>query len=395
MIEWYLMKYFNIFILREWLTNIFGTHYPKEIVMIIMTIIPRKIRISCGIAHTIILYKDKIYVWGSNCEGQLGLGDYITRISPTEIALRKHIKSIVCGWDITIALISNSKELYVWGCNDDHELSSIYGQTICSPTKLVLSFDSNIKSIRCGQSYTFVLLQSGKCYSWGFNSNGQLGLGHTDTVSSPQEITFLGSDIIEIGCGSGSTHCIAVTKSGKCYTWGCNEYGQLGLGNNKKAYSPRELHLQNIVSIGCGYRHTIVTTVDDKIYTWGSNQWGQLGLGHDNNKNSPQELLFPNIKIKSVSCGFNHTMGLTTSGKLYVWGKNDTGQLGLGDVFHRNFPQEVYLKEYIKSIHGGDCHTICMTHNDKIYSWGCNEEGQLGLGDKECRSKPCELKFFS
>jgi len=135
MIEWYLMKYFNIFILREYLASIFGIHYPKEIVMIIMTIIPRKIRISCGIAHNIILYKDKIYVWGSNCEGQLGLGDYITRISPTEIALRKHINSIRGGASHTLCTTYNGK-IYTWGDNGDGQLGLSDNKNRSEPCEL-------------------------------------------------------------------------------------------------------------------------------------------------------------------------------------------------------------------------------------------------------------------
>ena len=390
------MNHFNIFILRECLTNIFGTSYPKEIIMVIMTIIPRKIRISCGQSYS-ILHKYNIYGYGANECGQLGLGygDSKNRTIPTGINLYTDIESIVCGWDFTVAFVSNSKELYFWGC--ELKLLSNYYKT---PIKLILNIDSNIKSIKCGRSYIIVLTQSGKCYSWGRNAWGQLGLGHVGDMSSPREIIYLGSDIIKIECGSGSLHCIAVAKSGKCYTWGSNNCGQLGLGNNANSYSPKELLLQNIVSIGCGYQHTIVTTIDTKIYVWGDNQYGQLGLGHDNDQNSPQELLFPNIKIESVSCGFNHTMVLTTIGKLYIWGKNDEGQLGLSDYVHRYLPQEVYFKEKINSICGGASHTLCTTSNGKIYTWGDNDFGQLGLGrsssgaDNKNRFKPRELKFF-
>ena len=360
-----------------------------------MMMIPQKIKISCGACYNNILYKNKIYVCGRNFRGQLGLGDHIDRETPTEITLHKNIKSIVCGWDITVAFVSNSKELYIWGCNDSNEFGSMYDNAICSPTKFILNVDSNIKSVMCGFAQIIILLQSGVCYSWGLNSSGQLGLGHTNIVSSPQKITSLGSDIIKIICGCGSEYTIVITKFGKCYTWGANDFGQLGLGHDINEHSPKELPLQNILSISCGRYHTIVITIDMKIYVWGLNEYGQLGLGHNINQNSPQELLFQDIKIESVSCGFHHTMALTMSGKLYVWGKNDSGQLGLGDNVHRNFPQEVYFKEKINSIRGGASHTLCTTYNGKIYTWGDNGDGQLGLSDNKNRSEPCELEFFS
>ena len=64
---------------------------------------------------------------------------------------------------------------------------------------------------------------------------------------------------------------------------------------------------------------------------------------------------------------------------------------------NRNFPQEVHFKESIKpikSIHGGVSHTICITHDDKIYTWGDNEDGQLGLGDKKNRSEPSKINNY-
>ena len=386
--------------MNECLTNIFGMHYPKEIVMLIMTSVPLNIRINCGGYHNTILYKNKIYVWGSNFKGQLGLGDYDDRMSPTEIILHKNIKSVACGWDITVAHVSNSTELYIWGYNDDNALGSIYAQKINLSIKLMLNVDSNIKSVSCGQSHVIILLRSGKCYGWGMNDYGQLGLGHTDNVdsSSPQEITSLG-DIIKIGCSSRSLHCIAVAKSGKCYSWGYNSHGQLGLGlDSTKVHSPQELSIRNIISIGCGYRHTIVTTSDNKTYVWGNNESGQLGLGHNINQNSPQELSFSDIKFESVTCGARHTIALTMNGKLYAWGSNNCGQLGLNDLLNRNFPHEIHFKESItsiKSIHSSLNHTICVTHDGKIYTWGDNDSGQLGLGDKNDRSEPCRIKFFS
>jgi len=69
--------------------NLLGMHYPKEIIILIMTSVPLKIRIRCGAYYNTILRKNKIYAWGFNGDGQLGLGDYKKRISPTEIILLK------------------------------------------------------------------------------------------------------------------------------------------------------------------------------------------------------------------------------------------------------------------------------------------------------------------
>ena len=127
------MESFYILILKEFFTNIFGIHYPKDIITVIMTALPNKFKISCGCNYsTLISDQNEIYVWGYNDAGRLGLGDEIQdRIRPTKLDLGRNgrIKLIACGWDFTMALVSvlskNSQimdKLYVWGYNSNAEL---------------------------------------------------------------------------------------------------------------------------------------------------------------------------------------------------------------------------------------------------------------------------------
>lgn len=396
------MEHFYILVLNKFVENIFGLHFPKEIIMLIVMMFYRKVKISCGAYYNVVLCGDKIYVWGENDRGQLGLGDDKEHISPTEIIINENIEnieSVVCGWDFTVALVADSKKLYIWGSNMNNEMGLMaYSKyhNIYSPKECILDMDSVIKSVSCGQSHTIILLQSGICYSWGLNMYGQLGLGHTNDVDSPQKITLLPLDIIKIGSYSCSLYSTAISKFGKCYMWGSNDRGQLGLGHTQHMDSPQELPLRNVVSISCGYEHAIAITTHRKIYSWGDNDYGQLGLGDNIDRLSPIEPLYlDGIKIESISCECAHTIALAMSGTLYVWGKNDYGQLGLNDSFHRNLPTELCLKESIRSISCGHSHTLCVTSDEKIYVWGSNSRGQLGLGDKIDRFVPCKLPLFS
>ncbi len=80
-------------------------------------------------------------------------------------------------------------------------------------------------------------------------------------------------------------------------------------------------------------------TTDGKLYSWGRNDQGQLGLGYDPNGNLPEKINLTNIL--SISCGCHHTIAATTDGKFYSWGKNDEGQLGLGDNNDRDLPEKI------------------------------------------------------
>ena len=386
------MDHFYIFVLKELLEGIFGMHYPKEIIGVIMSFFPKPIKISCGTYHTVLI-KDKIYVWGDNFHGQLGLGYIKNQDRPKELNLDSHIediKSIHCGWDFTIALTYTFNKIYVWGNNEQRELGLGDRVNRNSPTKRILSINSEIELIGCGSSHTIILLKSGECYSWGENDKGQLGLGNIGyTKCTLNKITFDSVIITSVSCGFG--HNIVLTTSNKCYVWGHNDEGQLGLSHYDDESSPQELSgLSNVISIYCGGYHTVVLT-KNKYYVWGSNLYGQLGLGHKVGQNSPQELKLK--AIVSVACGINNTMALTTFGKLYICGRDN--RRSEQSYCCQITPEEINFKESIKSFHCGGFHMVIITANDKIYVRGENKTGQLGLGDTEDREELSELEFFN
>src|SRR5579863_7372226 len=190
------MESFYIFILREFFTNIFGIHYPTDIVVLIMMALPAKFKISCGFDYsTLISDRNELYVWGSNENGILGLGD---KIRPTQVDLGGKTKLIACGCDFMVALVSvlseNSQlrdKLYVWGANSYGELGLGDYVSHLRPTELDVLFDSEIKSINCSIVHTIVLLESGTCYGWGCNGKNELGLDGPYTINTPQKIDTL------------------------------------------------------------------------------------------------------------------------------------------------------------------------------------------------------------
>ena len=316
---------YHILVLKEFLGQLFGSHYPREIIQLIILATYHSIKVICGNNHNILLH-DKIYVWGRNNYGQLGLGHDTDLIVPQEFRFfrRSDVIQIDCGDDHTIALMRFNK-CYVWGNNEYGELGLGDNNNRTSPQELVLP--GKIISVCCGNQHTTALVKIGssqKCYVWGYNGYGQLGLGDTNHKKSPQELSLL--NIITVYCGG--YHTIALTDSGILYSWGGNGYGQLGLGHKIDTNLPQEINFifEPIASVAFGDNHIIVLTTNNKIYVWGYNYFGQLGLGHYAHQYSPQELILPNII--SVSCGGDFTTSLTSSGKIYGWGFNGTGRLG-------------------------------------------------------------------
>lgn len=382
-----------LFILKEYLITFMGIHYPKEIIILIMKIISKckHMQISCQASQTILVYDNYVYTWGKNIHTSL-IYNIKSDLFPREIIFPENIELINCGgYHTVVSTISN--RIYIWGSNDNNQLGLGHSIDMSTPQEINLGLREKIIIAGCGKYHNAVLTKSFKCYVWGYNTYGQLGLGHHTHMSRPQELKHF-AYFIAVSCGG--FHTLALTSNGICYTWGRNDYGQLGLGgrcNWRSVSMPQKLYLSNILGIYCGENHSVVLTTNlSKLWVWGDNLSGQLGLGNLIPQKFPRELVFQEL-IVSVSCGRFNTMALTESGQLYGWGSNAHGQLGLGNTIDYWEPKKIFLCDPIVSISSGDSHTVCITTHGKIYVWGSNLFGQLGLGDFNDRRLPQQVKL--
>lgn len=235
--------------------------------------------------------------------------------------------------------------------------------------------------ISCGNGHTF-LLKERVLYSCGDNNYRQLG----SLIFKYRNVftkVIDDDELFSISCGG--SHTMLNTYKG-VYSCGDNSFGQLGL-KNKKDEGPfhrvRGLPKNIIIkSVKCGDNHTVVLT-SHGLYGCGSNKNGELGLV--NKKTFPRftkiELVIPSSYI-SISCGGLYTMVLTDTG-LWASGANVSFQLGLG------YDSEKYIYSFapviikglncssIINVYCGWDHTILLT-TDGLWSTGNNDKGQLG-----------------
>ena len=173
------------------------------------------------------------------------------------------------------------------------------------------------------------------------------------------------------------------------YTWGCNDKGQLGPQGGPRAGTwdvPRRMELLygwDVRGIACGADHTIAITTQDVI-TWGSNEHGQCGHGERSEREwvKPRSLKILNGQmVAQVVCGRDHTMCVTGTSVVYAWGRNNRGQLGLGDFRDRRSPAIVHelWALPVLQLAAGDTHSAALTSNGFLFTWGGNDKGQLGL----------------
>ncbi|EYU28619.1 hypothetical protein MIMGU_mgv1a024912mg [Erythranthe guttata] len=264
-------------------------------------------------------------------------------------------------------------------------------ETLSMPPCLV-NLDPGVKitSVAAGGRHTLALSDVGQVWGWGYGGEGQLGLGsRIKTVATPHLIpcTELSSKGIDNGATNAATekgktsasyiktiacggrHSVVITDAGVLLAFGWGQYGQCGQGNTNDLLRPTcvpSLMGTQIAAVAAGLWHTICICADGRVRAFGGNQFGQLGLG----TNSDQCELVPrllnasvleNKKAKVASSGARHSAVLTDDGKIFCWGWNKYGQLGLGDTVDRNIPSEVPLKDHMpKNVACGWWHTLSL-----------------------------------
>jgi len=123
-----------------------------------------------------------------------------------------------------------------------------------------------VRAVACGQAHTLAITDSGDLWVWGCGMHGVLGLNSDKDLFVPCLMSashFGGAKVEQVECGS--EHSVAVTSSGQCWTWGCNQGGQLGLGDERNRrvptlLVPESLDHTEILMVSCGEAHTLVVT---------------------------------------------------------------------------------------------------------------------------------------
>ena len=231
--------------------------------------------------------------------------------------------------------------------------------------------------------HSLILKNDGTLWCCGQNAYGQLGLGNSANKTTFTQITTNADDVKEIYCGGG--HTFILENDGTLWGCGWNNWGQLGLGDttDRNTFTQITTNTDNIKEIYCGYAYTFILKNDGTLWGCGYNSFGNLGLGDSTDRNTFTQITDDDIdNIKSVYCGGDHTLILKNDGTLWGCGRNDFGQLGLGDTTNRyNFTEITANANDIKSVYCGGYHTLILKNDGTLWSTGYNSHGQLGLGD--------------
>ncbi|KAK8710724.1 hypothetical protein V6N13_146037 [Hibiscus sabdariffa] len=335
---------------------------------------------SCGNTHAVLVTKQgQIFSWGEGTGGRLGHGIEADVSQPKRIGALSgsSIGLVACGEFHTCA-VTLSGDLYTWG-DGSHNLGLLgHGTEVSNwiPRKVRGEMKGmHVSYISCGAWHTAAVTSMGKLFTFGDGTFGALGHGDRSSTSLPREVEALrGLRTLRASCGVWHTAAVGEVlpelsgefSSGKLFTWGDGEKGQLGHGDNEPRLVPSLVALSDTTSfsqVACGHSITVALTDTGKVYSMGNDGHGNLGSSKlptcvkGNIKNS---------RIEEIACGSYHIAVRCSDAKIYTWGKGANGQLGHGDKEDRNIPTlvEALKNKQVMSVVCGSSFTAAICLHD-------------------------------
>ncbi|HYO59406.1 fibrinogen-like YCDxxxxGGGW domain-containing protein [Archangium sp.] len=263
--------------------------------------------------------------------------------------------------------------------------------------------DHGFTSLLAGEGHTCALLDTGKVRCWGRNDSGQLGQGHTRSLGDDEPLSTVGDVPLADSTTQlavGGHHTCAMLEGGAVRCWGRNDSGQLGYGHTLPLGDDESPSSSGYVPFGgravelvAGAAHTCALLDTGAVRCWGHNAHGQLGYRHtraigDDELPSSAGAVDVGGTVRHLAAGAWHTCALLTTGAVRCWGRNDSGQLGLGHT--RPIGDDETPASVGEVSVGGSVvelatsstsqHTCARLASSAVRCWGRNAHGQLGLG---------------
>ncbi len=310
-----------------------------------------------------------LWGWGNNDYFQLGLGPLANNeyILPQQIGTNIWV-DISSGSGHTVG-IRNDGTLWGVGYNQQGQLGQ--GNTVNQNDWVQIGTQNNWRKVSCGVINTAVINYNGELWICGYNFDGQCaqntGFGGANILNLVQEHT-LSTDWEDVVCGG--YHMIGTKTNNKIYGWGWNNNGQAGVGDYINKDTPTLIGTSTWTNIQAGERHTIGLDTNNSIWSWGYNFDGQLGINNNIDVNVPTLISNDNwIKISSTN---NTSFAIKNDGSLWGWGLNDNGQVGLGNTDTCNFPCQIGNYTIWTNIFAGALYSYGKTTDGltSIWAWG-------------------------
>ncbi len=226
---------------------------------------------------------------------------------------------------------------------------------------------TGVTAIAAGGFHSLALKSDGTVWSWGLDNYGQLGLTVSGTCTvggfvyscstTPVQVTTLS---VVTSLSGGWQHSLALKSDGTVLAFGYNAFGQLGNGTTTRSTTPVQVsNLSGVKALaqGAGPSTSQVLKSDGTVWDWG---WGLAGnLGNGQTQNSSVPIQVSGLSgVTAVAIGAEHGLAVVAGGNVYAWGDNSKGELGNGSTTNSSTPVQVSTLSGISVVAGGAAYSV-------------------------------------
>lgn len=403
--------------------------------------------IAGGGSHSVVLAEDgTVFAWGANLVGQLGTGDFAPHTSPVPVLLPGPAVAVGAGGGHSLAALASGGVVYTWGWNVFGQLGRGYqgtpdaGEPLPAPAFGV----KDAVQLTGGDLHCLARTSDGHVWAWGYNTEGQIGSGAV-TAANTGVLTPVLLDIDSVlEVRAGGVESIALKTNGEVWTWGSNQFGASGINGRADQLRPvRALEVAIAVAVAAGNKHSValaaprptsavavfgastasgtlpsehpatraVASLTDvvvlsagahhvlaldgnhRVWAWGDNSKGQLGVtGPSTDDPVPVPLpLDAAAGFVAVAARGDHGLALRSDGTVWAWGDNASGELGAGTTDSPLTPARVGTLENVVGVATGERHGLAQDTDGNVWGWGENGNGQLGIPASTVVTSPAVL----
>jgi alpha-tubulin suppressor-like RCC1 family protein len=322
-------------------------------------------------------------------------------VTPISIvgALKTFCK-ISVGNNYSMALDKNGMA-WGWGTNsigqigDNTSVSKLTPVSVAGAVKTFCKISASVEAGRSGRinaAHTLAIDKNGRAWAWGANVWGRLGDGTLTNRLTPVSVSGAVKTFCEIGAGGAFS--VSIDKYGRAWGWGYNYYGQIGDNSNASAITPVSVAgaVKTFCKIFAGASHCHAIDKNGQAWSWGYNNFGELGDNSTVSKLTPVSVAGAIKTFCEISSSRQHSVAIDKNGKVWSWGRNAVGALGDGTFVDKLTPVSL----------AGTNKTFCKIEADwgfsmgidkygQVWGWGAGENHRLGNNLNFCVTTPVRI----